>query len=457
MDPSKQSNSSCRQVIERLGGPESSNILGFSKTKTRSTSTALCISRPAWTIFDGDIQHSASDHDSLVTSQRSKRCSAYIPKTTSGVQEGPASSFETLPSFLPEIYTIQDGEPSLFCYWNREVTAEKYTQVNYCAMLYRKSPRLWTRFTLSITTSADSKYWRLHRARSACLEAKFSDSLPTRLTRALRAFLGDFEDLDQDCHLSVFLNNRWDTMESAETSSLPITFENPPFRASVYLQEITKVVYHWNVPRYYEKDLIRRQRHTRRPNHCFLTWLQSRWVFEQRFRSSEELIEADFYRLQVLHCLRSESGIKPLLRVVLDDDTKAITGYLTEMPAKGFLFRVWAMTPLQSTGKRRLKWCKKIVQGVAEVHEKGFVMGSMGEDLDSPVAIDGYDNAVLWGCLQRTFMHDRLRVGVMPPEYRHLAPIEGSTTALPSTDIYQLGLLLWRLASNQPSYLSSVF
>lgn len=45
----------------------------------------------------------------------------------------------------------------------------------------------------------------------------------------------------------------------------------------------------------------------------------------------------------------------------------------------------------------------------------------------------------------------------MPPEYLHLELVEGSLTALPETDVYQLGLLLWLIAENKILLRNSAF
>lgn len=46
---------------------------------------------------------------------------------------------------------------------------------------------------------------------------------------------------------------------------------------------------------------------------------------------------------------------------------------------------------------------------------------------------------------------------MLPPEYRHTESSSGSIIALPQTDIYQLGLLLWRFATNRVFTSRSVF
>ena len=44
---------------------------------------------------------------------------------------------------------------------------------------------------------------------------------------------------------------------------------------------------------------------------------------------------------------------------------------------------------------RRQKWCRQIIEAVAETHSRGFVVGTLGHVLDGAVAVNGEDNAIL--------------------------------------------------------------
>ena len=102
---------------------------------------------------------------------------------------------------------------------------------------------------------------------------------------------------------------------------------------------------------------------------------------------------------------------------------------------------------------RREKWCKQIVEGVAALHDKEVVAGYLGESPRAGVGIDRNDDAVLYGRFRQTWTYDETIAGVVPPEYRPFTSgkSSGIFEALPTTDIYQLGLLLWRIANHTVS------
>ncbi|MCJ1383577.1 hypothetical protein MMC17_006691 [Xylographa soralifera] len=226
-----------------------------------------------------------------------------------------------------------------------------------------------------------------------------------------------------------------------------------------YLKQITERIYHLNCPQYSERELVQRPWGSNR----FIAFLQSRWVIECRFGPSKFQIDSDLYTLHVLHSLKGKPGISPFVGIVLDGENgenDIIKGFLYELPAKGPIFGIIVRANKSGepvTFERREKWCRQIIQGVAEVHSKGFVVGSLGEAKKSRIGIDGNDNAVLYDLFQRTFRYDRSRIALLPPEHNRSAFTKDLITALPQTDIYHLGLMLWRIVFNRESCGSSGF
>jgi serine/threonine protein kinase len=150
--------------------------------------------------------------------------------------------------------------------------------------------------------------------------------------------------------------------------------------------------------------------------------------------------------------------------VVLDDEKAIINAFLYELPAKGDIFQIIDLATKagqQISWERRENWCRQIVQGVSEIHSQGFVLGCLGENLDHGIYINADDAAVHTNQFRRKFTSDKTLMAVLPPEYHGSPSIAGShnrqLTALPQTDLYQLGLLLWRIASHHPYKLVSQF
>ncbi|KAF2181028.1 hypothetical protein K469DRAFT_752905 [Zopfia rhizophila CBS 207.26] len=358
----------------------------------------------------------------------------------------PITAFEASASFRPEAYTNVEVTPRLFSHSEYQELVTEYTQTNRYAMFYCKSPRHWIRLTMSITISVESRYWDLLRvAPGRDVLSQQSYGLPTGLNSMVDTFLRDHPDFEQDGHLSLYIG--------AGPANTALQISRPRFQATEYLKRATKFLYHLNCPRYKESALIQRPLRTQCLNREFITIMQSQWVQDYRFGSDKAQIDASLYVLQVLHCLRGAPGIDPFVGVILDEQSEIIKSFLTKFSSGGDLSDYLTQPVAWERGE---KWCRQIVQGVAAVHSKGFVVGFLGSTLNCGIKIDGEDNAVL-GRFQTIFTFDPAITGRLPPEYRHLELIEGSLTALPQTDIYKLGLLLWRIAANKHSQPTSAF
>ena len=372
------------------------------------------------------------------------------------------SRFETLPTFRPQGYTAHRGTPTLLTYCNHEIYSTEHIRVSQFGMFYSRGPGQWTRFTIRITRSPESRYWDLDTVKcfGLVVVGGVSHTLPARLTSMLENSLACGPNLEQDSYLSVYLGNDFERGEVQRTSTLPVQRSRPSSEIKAYLQEVTSMVEHLNCPRYADRQLFQLPLTRPRPTNLFIAYLEKRWVLASRFGSDKQQIQSDVYILQALHCLRGAPGINPFIGVALDEDTGIITAFLSELPAKGRLSRI--MAEANNSGhpvswQRREAWCRQIVEGVAEMHSKGFVIGSLGEEPDAGVAIDASDNAVLYGRFQKAFRYDTDRPGRLPPEYRPSANTGDLIEASPQIDIYQLGLLLWRIAANRNSGLRQWF
>jgi hypothetical protein len=211
------------------------------------------------------------------------------------------------------------------------------------------------------------------------------------------------------------------------------------------------MIHHYNCPRYSERELIQRPGQRHRPNGRFIAYLQSRWVLECRFGSNKSRIDTDLYVLRVLHCLRGAPSMNPFVGVVFDEGGGIINAYLCELLATGKICNVIVNAKRSGapiSWERRERWCRQIVQGVAEMNLKSFVVGFLAATPDCAVAVDADDNAVLYNLFRTTFEYESTRGGVLSPEYRQSALVEGYIAATPSTDMYQLGLLIWRISKN---------
>lgn len=134
--------------------------------------------------------------------------------------------------------------------------------------------------------------------------------------------------------------------------------------------------------------------------------------------------------------------------LVTDLEDGLVKGFLAKVPLKGPLFRQIALA--NGSGQaipwtRREKWCRQITEALAGVHSKEYAVGRLATEHRWTIALDEYDNAVIFW-LTPSFTASRMQ-GTMPPEQRPHAP-EYSLPSTCYTDLYQLGLLLWRIAEN---------
>lgn len=437
-----------RQIVEVTNLAFSvSTATHSSRVMGSGEATPPSISRPSMYLFD-DLPEGSGSHDADTDTTTA---------TDLALQPAPSSSFELSASFLPETYTVLQPVPTLFCYNSHEEQVSDYNRVIHCAMFYSRTPRKWTRLTFDITTSIESGYWNLTRTRPTNLARQRYWIIPTRIHTALESFVRSCERINQDSHLSIYLGSQLDHM--------PIKLDvRAPFQVNAYLRQITSIIDHWDCPRYYERQLIQRPLLRYRPGKYFAAFLQSRWTMENRFGSNKRDIDSSFYILVLLHCLNGKPGVNPLVGVVLDDDSGIANAFLYGLPSKGDILQIIDLATKsgqQISWQRREKWCRQIVQGVAEIHSQGFVLGCLGENLDHGVYVDADDNAVHANQFRKMFTYDRTLMSVLPPEYHRSPLVAGSRSrqlaALPKTDLYQLGLFLWRIASHKPYKLGSQF
>ncbi|KAI9869310.1 MAG: hypothetical protein M1813_000099 [Trichoglossum hirsutum] len=330
-------------------------------------------------------------------------------------REHPAGPFELSRSFQSETYTNSDTTPRLISYDSRE-------DLGRVQRIYPLGKGVFT--------------------------------LPTRLDSFLKEYLEHSENLKQDAHLTVYLGQQSDLNTDSSATKCPVRFDKPPFDMRVYLQEMTDMIYHWKCMRYSERELTSQlPLGAPWPKYRFIASLRSRrWVLYWRIGSNKTQIKSFQYNLWVFHRLEGVPGVNPFLGVVLDEHNGAINGFLCELPAKGSLLATLTRSFESSqpvAWERREKWCRQVVQAVTEVHSKGLVVGSLADQPDCGFAIDAEDNAVLWEKFQTTFKVTDTQPARNPPEYRQLKSTGAQRVIRPETDIYQLGVLLWQIATNK--------
>ncbi|KAK8059797.1 hypothetical protein PG996_009727 [Apiospora saccharicola] len=348
----------------------------------------------------------------------------------------PASPFELSSSFFPELYTTMMAPHTLISQFLESVQETSYTRKSRCDVFYSPSPRKWLRITLSITISVDSPYWNLVYANN--LDMKWGGDgwyLPTRLSP---------RDLSGACQPPKL------QLEATESST--------DIKKS--LLEVTKMVRHWYCPRYHESDIVRRTLNRYSKHSGTAACIGSQWMLCLYFPANKEDFDTYLYNMQISHCLRNVPGIPRLLGVVYGQDDGHITWYLSEMATSPFLYhaRKQRPRPRDIPWARREKKCWQVVSIVASLHNSGYLAGTLIDPIRDVFAVDSKDDLLCRPKFNTRFFYNENTLFAVPPECRSSAQLDSARRSLPaspSTDLYHLGLLVWRVANGLEVVLSS--
>lgn len=158
-----------------------------------------------------------------------------------------------------------------------------------------------------------------------------------------------------------------------------------------------------------------------------------------------DTIDEFLYEINALNRLRYSRNIIRFYGVVVDDDDEHVKGLLISYAVHGALIDVIYDNRQESElglpWPIREKWARQIVQGLADIHESGFVQGDFTL---SNIVIDYDDDAKIIDINRRG-----CPVGWEPPE---ATPLIESNQRISmyigvKSDLYQLGMVLWALAA----------
>ncbi|MBE3049747.1 protein kinase family protein [Candidatus Bathyarchaeota archaeon] len=163
-----------------------------------------------------------------------------------------------------------------------------------------------------------------------------------------------------------------------------------------------------------------------------------------------DTINEFIYEINALHTLQYSSSVIDFFGVVVDDQDEHVKGLLISYAERGTLVDVIydhqlgndkGLLPLPWTA--RATWAKQVVEGLADIHESGFVQGDFTL---SNIVIDSAGNAKIIDINRRG-----CPVGWEPPELR---PMIKSSQGISmyigvKSDLYQLGMVLWALAMEE--------
>lgn len=156
-----------------------------------------------------------------------------------------------------------------------------------------------------------------------------------------------------------------------------------------------------------------------------------------------DTVDEFLYEINALSQLSNSRDVISFYGVVVDDRGELVKGLLISYAEKGALIDVIYDHDHGLPWARREKWARQIVQGLADIHEAGFVQGDFTL---SNIVVDQHDDAKIIDINRRG-----CPVGWEPPEATPLIECNQRISMYigVKSDLYQLGMVLWALAEQE--------
>ena len=154
-------------------------------------------------------------------------------------------------------------------------------------------------------------------------------------------------------------------------------------------------------------------------------------------------VDEFLYEINALTELSDAKNVIRFQGLVVNEDETHVKGLLIEFAEKGALVDILFDDKGRLPWLKRERWAKEIVQGLAEIHEAGFVQGDFTL---SNIVIDEKDEAKIIDINRRG-----CPVGWEPPEISKLIE-SGQRISMyigVKSDLFQLGMVLWALATEE--------
>ncbi|KAK3491661.1 hypothetical protein B0T13DRAFT_490342 [Neurospora crassa] len=158
-----------------------------------------------------------------------------------------------------------------------------------------------------------------------------------------------------------------------------------------------------------------------------------------------DTVDEFLYEINALNRLRAAENVIEFYGIIVDDSGELVKGLLISFAEHGALIDIIYDYQLQGglPWSTRERWARQIVGGLADIHEAGFVQGDFTL---SNIVINNEWNAKIIDINRRG-----CPVGWEPPE---ATPLIDSSQRISmyigvKSDLYQLGMVLWALATQE--------
>lgn len=373
----------------------------------------------------------------------------------------PDGYFERSSSFFPERYTMK-GLFSDPIYVIGIIQSEEIFKTQKYFLLYAETPRRWRRITVLATFDIIQDQSAILGARAlANLEVQIK-LLPQLISNELKTLLPRLELFKSVTSLSLSFTEDENGQIVNDSTTTKICEDVLEVEMSCE-DRILNDLKHLNCVQFLERDILVESRIS---SSRFKVRVESRTCIERKvpFVNSGTQGENEFHAyiqdLKQLKSMRGCNGVAEFIGVVLDDTRSHLRSYLCEYPVIGNLFTIFMCAGSKSEiipWHIRESWAQQIIKAVSEVHSKGFLVGCLMWLHEIGIRADG--RIILTG-LRTSQRHFANYNGHMAPELRDASLTD--TNALNkmvnfSTEIFQLGFILWKLAEHKSNVFSGYF
>lgn len=288
---------------------------------------------------------------------------------------------------------------------------------------YAETPTHWRRVTISL----DYRNAPKGSLEEELQKTRYQRDKSARIYEAIRESLPDIQFYDTVTNLKLQTENERLHVHVVEDLSEIISY--PPVRA----------ISHLNCRRIREDELVF---DSHLSGFVYKVRVDGE-VFIKKEIPGPDTVDEFLYEINALHQLSGSHSVIQFGGVVLDNKGEEVKGLLISFAEKGALIDVIYDGEGEISWTRRERWAKQIVQGLSEIHEAGFVQGDFTL---SNIVIDSDDNAKIIDINRRG-----CPVGWEPPEVAALIESNQRISMYigVKSDLYQLGMVLYALATQQ--------
>ncbi|KAK4181900.1 hypothetical protein QBC36DRAFT_1343 [Triangularia setosa] len=289
---------------------------------------------------------------------------------------------------------------------------------------YRQHEHLWRRVTVSLDyRNAPNKSLEMELA-----DTKFQREKSAKIYEAIRESLPDIQFYDTVTNLKLQTTDGRLHVHVVEDVNEIISYPS------------VRLIQHMRCRRIREQEM---QFDSHMSGFVYKMRVNGQTLIKKEI-PGPDTVDEFLYEINALNSLRTARNVIQFYGVVVDDREEHVTGILISYAEQGALIDILydhAHDHPPLPWPIREKWARQIVAGLSEIHEAGFVQGDFTL---SNIVIDHNNDAKIIDINRRG-----CPVGWEPPEATPMIECNQRISMYIGikSDLYQLGMVLWSLAT----------